>query len=88
MGADVQQANKDGETPLWIASKEGHLEVVRVLVEKGANNDGKTPSMIAQQRHHTRLVKCLSHERLFLALREVWAMGLTQLHHHRVRRYG
>jgi len=41
-----------GATPLWIAAKSGHADVVRALVEKGANRtkaagDGTTPLDIA-----------------------------------------
>ncbi len=28
---------QDGKTPLWFAASRGHLEFVRLLVEKGAN---------------------------------------------------
>ena len=38
-GASVDQAMKDGATPLFIAAQQGHLEVVRVLMGGGANVD-------------------------------------------------
>ena len=31
------RATNDGRTPLMIASQEGHEEIVRVLLERGAN---------------------------------------------------
>ncbi len=36
-GADVSKATNNGYTPLYMASQQGHEEVVRVLVEKGAD---------------------------------------------------
>ncbi|RYP59586.1 hypothetical protein DL769_008467 [Monosporascus sp. CRB-8-3] len=46
--ANVTVANKDGWTPLHLASDGGHIEVVKLLLEKGADitnttNDGWTP---------------------------------------------
>ena len=35
--ADVEAVNKDGSTPLWNASYYGQLDVVRVLLARGAN---------------------------------------------------
>ncbi len=37
---------QDGVTPLWTAASNGHLEVVRLLVEKGAEVNGAN--------HHVR----------------------------------
>ena len=34
--ADVNKARNDGVTPLSIASKMGHVEVVSILIENGA----------------------------------------------------
>ena len=63
-GADLDKANNDGWTPLWIASQNGHLEVVRLLVEAGADmymavNTGGgavTPLWIARRRDHDDIV--------------------------------
>ena len=39
-GANKDQGRTDiGQTPLHAAAQNGHLEVVRFLVECGANND-------------------------------------------------
>jgi ankyrin repeat protein len=47
-GADVNFANSDGGTPLYVAAEEGHMDAVRGLIEHGANvnianNNGTTP---------------------------------------------
>ena len=36
-GADVSAQNQNGETPLHLASREGHAEVVGMLIECGAD---------------------------------------------------
>jgi ankyrin repeat protein len=63
-GADVNQANTDGDTPLKIAAQQGHLEVVGFLVDKGANvnyadKDGVTPLKISAQKGHVGVVNLL-----------------------------
>ena len=45
-GADINQPDNEGKTPLWIASFHGHLSTVKYLVSQGADinqidNDGK-----------------------------------------------
>ena len=41
----IDQGNNNGSTPLWLAAQDGHLDIVRFLVEVGAaidqgNNNG------------------------------------------------
>ena len=36
-GADLNQAREGGATPLFIASEQGHVDVVRCLAEVGAD---------------------------------------------------
>ena len=54
VGADKDQAENSGETPLFIAAQNGQLEVVRHLVAVGADKDqalnsGATPLYIAAE---------------------------------------
>ena len=57
-GANKDQGlTDDGATPLFIAAQEGHVEVVRFLVESGANKDqgmadGATPLFKAAEEGH------------------------------------
>ena len=38
-GADMEQANNDGVTPLIVAAANGHIKVVVILIMSGANKD-------------------------------------------------
>ncbi len=64
-GADVNVANKDGRTPLYLAAAYGHVECVRLLqaapgidVNK-ADNDGWTPLIWAAWEGHVECVRLL-----------------------------
>ena len=51
-GASVSALNKDGQTPLHLASQVGRLYVVRMLIERGADvsaqdKDSQTPLHLA-----------------------------------------
>jgi len=53
-----------GVTALWLASKYGHLDVVKLLIEKGVwinqpTNDGRGPLCVASQYGHLDVVKYL-----------------------------
>ena len=41
-GANVEEKENTGTTPLLISIQEGKLDVVKYLIEKGANIDAKT----------------------------------------------
>ena len=62
--AEVNATDKDGWTPLHLATAEGHLEDTKVLIENGADintkkNDGKTPLELLDQSKHPDLYKYL-----------------------------
>ena len=55
----------DGTTALWIASQNGHKEIVKLLLEKGADINvkqtatGATALLLASQNGRTDVVKLL-----------------------------
>ncbi|XP_063904028.1 uncharacterized protein LOC135123367 [Zophobas morio] len=63
-GAEINRGNKQGETPLYVASKMGHEKLVEYLMTDGAEinrarNDGATPLLIASQNGHDKIVEYL-----------------------------
>jgi uncharacterized protein len=64
-GADINTKDKDGVTALWIASQQGHADVVKLLLSKGAevnvrrNEDGITAVYIASLNGHADVVALL-----------------------------
>jgi len=64
-GADVNVITKYNFTPLMIASQEGHVDIVRLLLETKANanakkmDNGITSLFIASQKGHIEIVKLL-----------------------------
>src|SRR3972149_6732401 len=63
-GANVNQANHNGITPLYIASYKGYVEIVSLLLKNGANvnqarNDATTPLYIASKKGYVKVVSLL-----------------------------
>jgi len=63
-GADVNEKDKDGRTPLHSAAREGEMEAVKLLVEAGADlnctdKDGQTPASLAMAEDHKGIVELL-----------------------------
>ena len=63
-GADVNAAAQNGETPLYWALSNGHLEVSRLLLDNGADvetvaRDGGTLLHLASRRGHPDFVRLL-----------------------------
>ena len=64
-GANCNQADRSGVTPLWVGSFNGHLGSVKALLESGADinkartDTGTTPLYIACQNGHVSIVEAL-----------------------------
>jgi ankyrin repeat protein len=63
-GADVNQANGYGGTPLLLAAEKGHLEIVTALLARDANVNqtnqrGDTPLLLAAEKGHLEIVTAL-----------------------------
>jgi len=65
VGVNVNEADKDGFTPLFIAAQNGYSEILSLLVEKAqanvnqTNKSGTTPLFIAAERGHGQVARFL-----------------------------
>ncbi|MFQ5779665.1 MAG: ankyrin repeat domain-containing protein [Nitrospiria bacterium] len=63
-GVNIDETEKDGMTPLWIASAGGYTDIVKLLITAKADvnlaeNNGMTPLGIASAAGHTDIVRQL-----------------------------
>jgi ankyrin repeat protein len=66
-GADIEEKDNSGDTPLNEAARKGRLEIVRLLVERGAllhspNNSSKTAASWARENNHGDVARFLETE--------------------------
>lgn len=64
LGADVRECDADGDTPLLLAARFGHVAVARMLLEAGAdpnacNQEEKTALLFAVRNHHMEMIDLL-----------------------------
>ena len=55
-GAAVDRARRAAETPLWGACRTGHVDVVRLLLDRGARFDGKRMDVACGWTHVAKLL--------------------------------
>src|SRR5271154_4328659 len=82
LGADVNSAGKDGETPLHGACLKGHADTARMLLDRGAKVEardarGATPLHDAALGGNTKLIELLLERKTGINARD--AEGLTAL---------
>ncbi|WP_425383714.1 ankyrin repeat domain-containing protein [Wolbachia endosymbiont (group A) of Microdon myrmicae] len=70
-GASINEADENGETPLHLASWDGHLGILQHLINNGANigtkdSSGKTPQDIAIDHKHDSVAVYLQQTQLGL----------------------
>lgn len=63
--ANLNQAHNSGATPVYIAAREGHTQVVEILIQNGANlnhvlKHGETAVFIAAYKGHAQVIEILA----------------------------
>lgn len=74
-GANIDERDLDGDSPLAIAAANGHLEVVQVLIKKGAqirtvNKEGKSALFLAEVNGHSEVGNVLAKQGLTMTEKE------------------
>jgi ankyrin repeat protein len=71
LGADINEGNKEGDTPLYVAAKWGHSEMVRLLLQLGADRSARssqeasgvkgraTPAEVARKAGHEGVARMI-----------------------------
>jgi len=73
-GADIHNANKEGETALHISSEEGMMESLRILLQYGANitkknKSGLTPVQHTESPHIRKVLREATDDKMLLLKR-------------------
>lgn len=84
-GVSLRAADERGASPLLMATKNSHRDVVAFLLEKGASvnqprHDGVTPFLIAVQEGHPDIVALFLEKGTDVNVRAPLAAGITLLH--------
>ena len=63
-GAEINETDRDGRTPLYVASREGHAALAALLLDRGADvdkarQDGATPLLMASQDGYATIAELL-----------------------------
>jgi len=81
LGVDDFDENGSGRTPLMWAVQEGNIDIVKILISKGANinarNESETPLHLASSEGHLNIVKLLIENGVDISVR---INGTSPLH--------
>ena len=74
-GADINKADNDGDTPLFVACQYKYMDVAKYLIENGAdinkiNNNGNTALHTAYLNRHMEIVDYLIYQETLLNRKE------------------
>jgi ankyrin repeat protein len=64
LGANLKTPDINGFTPVYVAAQQGHISVIKVLIEGGVDIDamvgnGYTPLFMAAKKGHMAVIKIL-----------------------------
>ena len=65
LGADVNDADEEGRTPMFLAAQNDHVKAVKMLAELGADVNradkvGRTPVLMAAENGHKEACRALA----------------------------